>query len=217
MPAGLGRRQTGASRSRTTAGTPARSSCATRARAGPRSPTARTRGSAAPAPWSAALRLLLEWGFARAAACGPSSGARTRQLGLAQAGLAARLLLRRARCAGWLPPARRAARRLGRHPAAPASRGSRARRGWTCRCSRATALRLRPWRDGRRRRGSSRPAATSAPSTGSADSASPYDARRRRGLPRAPAEALATGERGRAGPWPTRRRRAARRRSRCST
>ena len=134
----------GGSRSRPRGGTPAPWSCATRAAAGPRSRSARTRGCAAPAPWSAPCRLLLDWGFAE-------QGVRT--------------VVWHAHVGNWA--SRRLAWRLGfsfdgtaaRLPAASAASSSTPGsgtllatddrctadgRGWRCRCSRPTVLRLRP-------------------------------------------------------------------------
>ena len=124
-----------ASPSRSTAGSPAPSSSATRGRVAGRSPSAPIPGSAAPARWSARSGCS-STGASPTAEPGCRLAREPRQLGVAQAGLAARLPPR-GDDQGGPPPAWRAARRLGRHPpgrrrpdaAGPLARRTGARRG----------------------------------------------------------------------------------------
>ena len=78
-PQGLRRR--GGRRRPGRRGSAAPSSCVTRAAAGPRSRTARTRGPAAAGLMHRALRAAAGLGVRASAACGPSSGGRTRATG----------------------------------------------------------------------------------------------------------------------------------------
>ena len=191
-----GRRAAGSSRSRpptTTArrGSAAPSSSATRATGGPRSPTARTRGPGAAgsctAPcgccWTGGsseqrLRTVIWW-----ANRGNWASRRTAwRLGFSCDGTVAALAA----------AARRAARRLGRRAARrrradPAERlaGRAAGRAASTWCSRPSATTTPT--------GSWRPAATSAPPTGSARMPSPYTLDDARRLPPRPWRALATG------------------------
>ena len=153
----------GASRSRSTAGTPAPWSSATRGTgraevAFGAHPSVRGTGA-----MERAVRLLLAWGFSEQGVAGRRLACRRRQLGLPQAGLAPRLLLRRHRPS--LPPhARGAARRLGRHP--PRHRRPRPAPAWLeVPVLEVDGLRLRPWREATSH-ASWRPAATSGPSSG---------------------------------------------------
>ena len=77
--------------------------CGTRGRGAPRSRSGRTRTRAAPARSSAALRLLLEWGFAELGLRDGRLAGLHRQLGQPQAGLAAGLHRSRAPCAATSP------------------------------------------------------------------------------------------------------------------
>ena len=159
----LGRRARGASRSRPTGGTPAPSSCATRARAGPRSPSARTRGSRGTGAMERAVPAAARLGLRRARAPGRSSGTPTWATGPragSPGGSASRF--EGTSCAAASPSAASSST-PGSAPCSPPTTGSQGRPGWRCRCSRPTGSGSGRWRESDVP-GSSRRAPTRAPS-----------------------------------------------------